>query len=214
VNGFSSTSDICDIYSKSSILERHITPKCDEYARYGLTEKENLVLTRTAHVHSSRPPPRLRAQIHCKKVIDFTVPSRVGWYLPNSLWPGIILLFSAKESSVSDIPAGDGKIINLFYSVATPRPSQLSEHREPPPAPLKLCPVWPARPTHIKRRVRAGSSHCWRLQRQRNNHHECKCSRVEASIFQFYTSIGISKGFKWRMIATGKIIGFYFLQNV
>jgi hypothetical protein len=27
------------------------------------------------------------------------------------------LLFSARESLVSDIPAGDGKIVNFFYSV-------------------------------------------------------------------------------------------------
>jgi hypothetical protein len=36
-----------------------------------------------------------------KKVIDFRVPCR---------------LFPARESSVSDVPAGDGKIANLFYS--------------------------------------------------------------------------------------------------
>ncbi len=32
-------------------------------------------------------------------------------------WPGIIQLFPARESLISDIPAGDGKIANLFYSV-------------------------------------------------------------------------------------------------
>ncbi len=32
-------------------------------------------------------------------------------------WPGIIKLFLARESLVSDIPAGDGKISNLSYSV-------------------------------------------------------------------------------------------------
>ncbi len=31
---------------------------------------------------------------------------------------GIIKLFPTRESLVSDIPAGDGKIDNLFYSVA------------------------------------------------------------------------------------------------
>jgi hypothetical protein len=34
-----------------------------------------------------------------------------------AVWPGIIEFFPARESWVSDIPAGDGKIANLFYSV-------------------------------------------------------------------------------------------------
>jgi hypothetical protein len=34
-----------------------------------------------------------------------------------SIWPGIIKLFPARESLVSDIPAEDRKITNLFYSV-------------------------------------------------------------------------------------------------
>jgi hypothetical protein len=39
--------------------------------------------------------------------------------LPNFPWnsPGIIKLFPARVSLARDIPAGDGKIINLFYSV-------------------------------------------------------------------------------------------------
>jgi hypothetical protein len=46
---------------------------------------------------------------HCKKVIDFPVPSREVTYqtLP---WHG-------RECLVSDIPAGEGKTANLFYSV-------------------------------------------------------------------------------------------------
>ena len=40
----------------------------------------------------------------------------------NSPWPGIIKLFPARESLVSDIPTGDGKISNLFYSVVTANP--------------------------------------------------------------------------------------------
>jgi hypothetical protein len=37
-------------------------------------------------------------------------------HVPNSPWAGIIKLFSipARESLVSDIPPGDGKIANLF----------------------------------------------------------------------------------------------------
>ncbi len=51
-----------------------------------------------------------------KKVIGFSRPQQ-GCHLPNSPWPGILKLFSARESLVSDIPAGDGKTGNLFYSV-------------------------------------------------------------------------------------------------
>ncbi len=40
-------------------------------------------------------------------------------HLPNSPCPVpvIIKLFPAKESLVIDIPAGDGKIVNLFFTV-------------------------------------------------------------------------------------------------
>jgi len=41
-----------------------------------------------------------------------------GCHLPNSPWPGIIKLFPTRESLVIDISAGDGKIINLFYSAS------------------------------------------------------------------------------------------------
>ncbi len=37
-----------------------------------------------------------------------------GCHFPNSPWPGIIKLFPARESFVSDVPAGDGKITNIF----------------------------------------------------------------------------------------------------
>jgi hypothetical protein len=46
------------------------------------------------------------------KVSDFPVPSR-----DVSPWQGIIKLFPFRKSLVRDIPAGDGKIVNLFYSV-------------------------------------------------------------------------------------------------
>ncbi len=52
-----------------------------------------------------------------KKVSDFPVYSWDVTY-PNSPWPGVIKLFLARESLVSDIPAGDVKIANLFYSVS------------------------------------------------------------------------------------------------
>jgi hypothetical protein len=36
----------------------------------------------------------------------------------NSPWPGIIKFFPARESLVSDIPAGDGKIADLFLQLS------------------------------------------------------------------------------------------------
>jgi hypothetical protein len=52
-----------------------------------------------------------------KNVSDFPVPSRDVTYQTLPAWLGIIKLFPARESLVSDIPAGDGKIANIFYSV-------------------------------------------------------------------------------------------------
>jgi hypothetical protein len=37
-----------------------------------------------------------------------------GCHLSNSPWPVIIKFFPARESLVGDIPARDGKIVNLF----------------------------------------------------------------------------------------------------
>ncbi len=47
-----------------------------------------------------------------KKITIF--PSPAGMSQPNSQWPGIIKLCPARESLVSDIPAGDEKIDKLF----------------------------------------------------------------------------------------------------
>jgi hypothetical protein len=40
-----------------------------------------------------------------------------GCHLPNSPSPGIIKLLPARDSLVSDIPAGDGKTANIFFTV-------------------------------------------------------------------------------------------------
>jgi hypothetical protein len=48
-----------------------------------------------------------------KKVSDFPFPSRD--VTNQSPWPGIIKLLPARESLVSNIPAWDGNIANLFY---------------------------------------------------------------------------------------------------
>jgi hypothetical protein len=50
---------------------------------------------------------KVYADLHCiKKVVDFPVPNRDVIY---QTFPGLV-----RESLVSDIPAGDGKIANLF----------------------------------------------------------------------------------------------------
>ncbi len=46
-------------------------------------------------------------------------PSPAGMLLTELSLTGIIKLFPVMESLVSDIPAGDGKIAHLFYSVCT-----------------------------------------------------------------------------------------------
>ncbi len=50
---------------------------------------------------------------HCKKGERFSRP-QPGCHWLNSLWAGIIELFPSRESLISDIPAGDGKMANLF----------------------------------------------------------------------------------------------------
>ncbi len=52
-------------------------------------------------------------QIHCKKVYRFSSP-QPGSHWPNSPCQWIIFLFPARESKARGIPAGDGKIDNLF----------------------------------------------------------------------------------------------------
>ncbi len=46
--------------------------------------------------------------------------SLAGMSLTKLSLAGIIKLFPARGELVSDIPAGDGKIDNLFYSVRSP----------------------------------------------------------------------------------------------
>jgi hypothetical protein len=42
---------------------------------------------------------------------------QTGYHLPNSLWAGRIKLFPPRECLVSDIPARNGNVDNLFYGV-------------------------------------------------------------------------------------------------
>jgi hypothetical protein len=51
--------------------------------------------------------------MHCKKSKRFSRP-QPRCHLPNSPWPGIIKIIPARECLISDMPAGDRKIVNLF----------------------------------------------------------------------------------------------------
>ncbi len=51
-----------------------------------------------------------------KKGYQFSRP-QPGCHLPNSSWPGIIKLFPARKSLVSDFPAGDRKTVKFFFTV-------------------------------------------------------------------------------------------------
>ncbi len=51
-----------------------------------------------------------------------------GFHLPNSPWPRFTKLFLARESLVSDIPAGDGKPLTFFTMKALYIPA--ATHRE------------------------------------------------------------------------------------
>jgi hypothetical protein len=86
----------------------------------------SLCLGTYLHILSGKPAPILQnilvqkenpnEVLHCiKRLASF--PSPAGLSLTKLSWPGIIKLFPAKESLVSDIPAWDGKNDNLFYSV-------------------------------------------------------------------------------------------------
>jgi hypothetical protein len=52
--------------------------------------------------------------------VKYTLQKRLSIF-PSPAGMSLTKLFPARESLVSDIPAGDGKIINLFYSVAGTR---------------------------------------------------------------------------------------------
>jgi hypothetical protein len=61
--------------------------------------------------------------IHRKKRFA-SFPSPSGMSLPNSPWAGImtsLLNYSCPGEVVSDIPAGDGKLVNLFFYGVGPR---------------------------------------------------------------------------------------------
>jgi hypothetical protein len=64
-------------------------------------------------------------QIHCKKRLTiFPSPAApAGMSLTKLFLEGNNLIFPvpSRESLVSDIPAGDGKMANLFYSVTIGR---------------------------------------------------------------------------------------------
>ncbi len=65
----------------------------------------------------TRSSKKLLNDYTVKKGYRFSRP-QLGCHKPDSLCPGIIKLFPACESLVSDIPAGDGKTNKKFYSVS------------------------------------------------------------------------------------------------
>jgi hypothetical protein len=82
---------------------------------------ENLILeevrSRTAAItgETANRPGHENLCVHCKKRLAMIFPSPARDVTSQTLpWPGISRLFSARESWVSDIPAGDGKIANFF----------------------------------------------------------------------------------------------------
>ncbi len=87
-------------------------------------------------------------------------PSPAGMSLTKlSLWPGIIKLFPSKESLVGHIPAGDGKIDNLFYRVDVSEPTPAVPGRpvtpeKGPPPPATSPPPPPAAVPSLPDRTR------------------------------------------------------------
>jgi hypothetical protein len=53
-------------------------------------------------------------------------PSPDGISLTNSPWSGIIKLFLARDSLVSEIPLGTGKSLTFFYSIRRPNPRSVA----------------------------------------------------------------------------------------
>ncbi len=69
----------------------------------------HVVLVRQDLPAQARPGEKLH-----RKQRFASFPSPAGMSLPNSPWAGITELFLPRESLASDIPAGDGKLVNLF----------------------------------------------------------------------------------------------------
>jgi hypothetical protein len=68
------------------------------------------------NIGSPPPPP---PQLHCKKRFA-NFPSPAGMSLTKLFLDGNN--FPSRERLVNDIPAGDGKIVNLFFSVLQQSP--------------------------------------------------------------------------------------------
>jgi hypothetical protein len=90
---------------------------------------------------------RTTGSMHCKKIL--AIPSPVGMSL-NKISLAGNNLFPSRESLVSDIPAGDEKIANLFLQCALTQPAPASSqpcdviHIIPPEMPassykIQLC---------------------------------------------------------------------------
>ncbi len=70
------------------------------------------------------PVRNYKDQYTVKKVNDFPAPAKMS--ITKLSLAGVVKLFLARESLVNDIPAGDGKIYNLFLqcrqAIAIPPP--------------------------------------------------------------------------------------------
>jgi hypothetical protein len=72
---------------------------------------ENFFSNRTQYP----PPPPSRTLHRKKRFVSFPSPTKLSLGGNNDV---ITELFLPKGSLVSDIPAGDGKLVNLFYGVS------------------------------------------------------------------------------------------------
>jgi hypothetical protein len=80
--------------------------------------------------------------LHCKKRLAI-LPSPARMSLTKlSLAPGIIKFFPARDSLVSDIPAGDGKIAKLFFTVYWGGACGMEESGLVLDFPLYILPPW------------------------------------------------------------------------
>jgi hypothetical protein len=66
-----------------------------------------------------------------KKVSDIPVP-RGACHLPNSPWAEIISFFPPRQSLISDIPAGDVNVANLFLQCIYVHCDDFSPYSTPP----------------------------------------------------------------------------------
>jgi hypothetical protein len=96
--------------------ERHdgvISADTDERISLDLFSKKTVYCQRNT-VLTVKKVNRAKERLHCKKRFA-TSPSPAGLSLTNLSRAGIIRFFPPRKSLVSDIPAGNGIVSNLFW---------------------------------------------------------------------------------------------------